>query len=585
MLMDNNENSPVAPDEIKQEFAPSDVSETPTPESVPESVSPEPTAAFNEPKPKKSKAPLIAIVIALIIIAGGIVAFFLLKDQLFGTGGQKNDSREEDKPAVELDKLSMKDNSLSDFDLSLLKLNNKEENKIYSPLSIKYALRMLSDGANGATKKEIDSILGQYKSKAYLNSKNRSLSNALFVQSSHKGQILDSYIGGLQTNYAASVIYDDLTSAKNINKWVNDNTLGIISGILTDDDVAGLDFALVNALAIDMEWTNRIQCAVGPENVNIANKDYSVSYAHEDYSDYVTCILTTDQFESIKFNDGKQDAAVATIGASINNYDIVKELGEKKIRDTVREKYVEFQKKPDYSPDDDYPADPEKYLDEYIADIKKNYGRVDDSTDFQMYVDDDVKVFAKDLKAYDGSTLQYVGIMPKTQKLADYIKNIDAGKISETIGKLYGIKKENFKEGVVTKIRGSIPFFKYSYDLDLIDNLKELGVKKVFNASEADLSKLTTMEGTSIAAAKHKADIDFSNDGIKAAAVTAMGGAGNAYGPFDYRFKAPVEEIDMTFDKPYLYLVRDKQAGEVWFAGTVYEPLKTVNAEQIELSY
>ena len=36
----------------------------------------------------------------------------------------------------------------------------------------------------------------------------------------------------------------------------------------------------------------------------------------------------------------------------------------------------------------------------------------------------------------------------------------------------------------------------------------------------------------------------------------------------------PVEKIDLTFDKPYIYLIRDKDSGEVWFAGSVYEPTK-----------
>ena len=32
--------------------------------------------------------------------------------------------------------------------------------------------------------------------------------------------------------------------------------------------------------------------------------------------------------------------------------------------------------------------------------------------------------------------------------------------------------------------------------------------------------------------------------------------------------------IDLDFDKPYMYIIRDKSTGEVWFAGTVYEPGK-----------
>jgi serine protease inhibitor len=40
---------------------------------------------------------------------------------------------------------------------------------------------------------------------------------------------------------------------------------------------------------------------------------------------------------------------------------------------------------------------------------------------------------------------------------------------------------------------------------------------------------------------------------------------------FDYLFDVPVEEIDLTFDKPFLYMIRDTKTGEIWFMGTVYE--------------
>ena len=34
-----------------------------------------------------------------------------------------------------------------------------------------------------------------------------------------------------------------------------------------------------------------------------------------------------------------------------------------------------------------------------------------------------------------------------------------------------------------------------------------------------------------------------------------------------------IEKIDLTFDKPYMFLIRDKETNEMWFVGTVYEPL------------
>ena len=48
----------------------------------------------------------------------------------------------------------------NDLDFSFLKLNNNEENMVYSPLSIKYAFNMLRDGACSDTKEELDKMLG-----------------------------------------------------------------------------------------------------------------------------------------------------------------------------------------------------------------------------------------------------------------------------------------------------------------------------------------------------------------------------------------------------------------------------------------
>ena len=77
-----------------------------------------------------------------------------------------------------------------------------------------------------------------------------------------------------------------------------------------------------------------------------------------------------------------------------------------------------------------------------------------------------------------------------------------------------------------------------------------------------------------IDSAEHKANIEFSNEGIKAAAVTSTGGMRAASCGYEHLFDVPVEEVNITFDKPYLFLIRDKNSGEVWFVGSVYEPTK-----------
>ena len=517
-------------------------------------------------KKKKSKLPLVLILVLLVLAAGGAAAYFVInglpKDKQANSGQAKDDSDT-------ISSLHMTGNSLSDFDLKFLKLNNTEENKVYSPLSIKYALKMLSDGADGETKTQIDNILGDYQAKSYLNSKNRSLANAMFIADDYKGKVLDSYIDGLKTNYNADVIYDSFASANTINKWIENNTLGIIKNMLQDTDVADLDFALVNALAIDMYWTNRIECA-SSDDMEISDKYYNIAYQHEEYFSGVPCLSLVEPYLELDF-DGKK-AKAAEIGASINNYDIISELGEDNIRSTVQNAYNEWLKTDEAKLLGDEATGFD--MDKYIKELGENYGQVDDSTDFKFYDDDSVKAFAKDLKEYDGSTLQYVGIMPKEQGLADYINNASADSISSIVGSLKEIKKENFKEGVITQIDGYIPFFNYSYDMDLMNNLKDLGVTDVFDGTKANLSKMISDEvkGASVTDVKHKADIDFSNDGIKAAAVTVAGGLGDNAPGFEYKFDVPVETIDLSFDKPYMYIIRDKSSGEVWFAGTVYEP-------------
>ena len=163
--------------------------------------------------------------------------------------------------------------------------------------------------------------------------------------------------------------------------------------------------------------------------------------------------------------------------------------------------------------------------------------------------------------------------MPTQKDLTEYIKEVKASDINNIISNLKELKIENFKDGVATIITGDIPLFKYDYELQLMDDLKKLGIKNVFDINKADLSNLTTGT-TAITKAVHKANIEFSIEGIKAAAATAVGGAGATSGGFEYLYKIPVEKIDLTFNKPYMYIIRDKDTGEVWFTGTVYEPIK-----------
>ena len=295
----------------------------------------------------------------------------------------------------------MSGNSLEKFDISFLQLENKEQNMIYSPLSIKYALEMLGDGSNDNSKKQIDEVIGDYKSKKYNNSSNMSFANAMFIRDTYKNNISDNYTNTLSTKYNAEIIYDKFENAFNMNKWVSDKTFNLIDDLFDDDTVKQEDFILTNALAIDMKWHNLIQAAATDfKNESDDYNYYSVRYNHEKYSEYIEPIM--DKYRTLKFNDNIDSKAVE-IGASINNYDIVKTLGEDNIRKTVGDEYRKWLESDEAKLDLEYnpssvETDVDKFLDKYIEELNENYKRVDASTDFMLYEDESVKAFAKDLR-------------------------------------------------------------------------------------------------------------------------------------------------------------------------------------------
>ena len=461
----------------------------------------------------------------------------------------------------------IKNDIVSNFDLSFLKLENQKENKEYSPLSIKYALKMLEDGTTDDSKSQISKVVGNTSLTKYNSNNNMSLANALFIRDSFENGIKQNYINTLKTKYNAEVMFDPFSTPQNVNSWVSNKTLKLVDNMVENINQDTV-FLLINALGIDMEWENKF---LKPDGVYYG-------YNHENFEWH-----SSEQVVSYDFDEKKQKVSGMEVIASINNYDIVEEIGEENIRKTVGDEYRKWAKEyyTDLS-DKEIEEKLTEYLDGgfhgtyyskgYIAEIDSNYKQVGFSTDFSLYIDDNVKAFAKDLKEYDGTTLQYIGIMPITEDLDSYIKDSDETEINSIINNLKDLKPENFKEGVVTKIIGNIPKFNFEYELNLKEDIKQLGITDVFEEGKANLTEICDNKEVYITDAVHKANIEFTQDGIKAAAVTEFAGSGAGI-LFDYLYDVPVEEIDLTFDKPFMFLIRDKKTGEIWFMGTVYEPL------------
>lgn len=533
------------------------------------------------PKPKK-KGVLIGVLIALLVILviGGFVGYKLLIAKP-NKEPSKEPSAEPSTQENEVDNVDytvyrMKNNELSYFDLSFLKLENNRKNMIYSPLSIKYTLGMLSEGANGETKAQIDNLIGDYTSRKYTNSKNMSFANALFVRDSYSKNIKSSYIDALKNKYDAEVVYDSFKSPDIANKWVKDKTFNLIDGII--DDISDSNFILANALAIDMEWKKFIQ-ATGTTFEN----EYRVNYDHESYYDYIN-LLMFDSYGCLSFNGGNMNVTGVEFGASINKYDIVKELGEDKIRAQITAEYEQwvsgdpcgYENSNKYSSGyiDEYEST-NSFVDKFIGQLNNNYKKIDVSTDFKFYIDDEIKIFEKELKEYNGTTLEFIALMPEKMNLNVFIERNDQDSINELINKLKPVELDSFGEGKVYRIVGGFPLFNYDYELDFTKDLNSLGIYDVFTPDKADLSNMAEGNEAFIGDAVHKANINFTNEGIKAAAATGDIGWGASICEFEHLYDVPVEIIDLMFDRPFMYIIRDKDTKEVWFVGSVYEPTKS----------
>lgn len=510
-----------------------------------------------EKKPKKKrKISIITLIILILIAVALVLAIVFLRPK-----NEVENNTTESKTNTELEKYCISGNDINDFDLRFLQLENGNKNIIYSPLSIKYCLGMLNEGASGETKEQITKVIGTYLSKKYENNENMSFANAAFIRESEMANVKETYINALKEKYNAEVKTDSFETAQNMNAWMSEKTLKLINNVLSDEAVKNSpsNIFLVNALAIDMDWS---------EKFFIRNFG-QVTYSHINYTGiYYQPYLFKNDFENLDYQ-----VAGMYINGVFNNYDLVGTLGEENVRKTVGDAYREYLHKyySDEKNDEQIESEVSNYLNKYIYEISQNYHKNGYNTDFMLYVDDNVDVFAKDLKTYNGTQLQYVGIMPKNEDLSTYINNTSAEDIKGIISNLKPLTSSSFKDGVITEIYGFIPKFKYDYQLSLKNDLQEMGITDIFDEEKSQLTEITG-KVEPVNELIHKANIEFTQNGIKAAAVTVTGAGGGGPQVFDYIYEVPVEKIELNFNKPYMYLIRDKETGEVWFVGSVYAP-------------
>ncbi|MBW7992221.1 MAG: hypothetical protein FVQ84_19710 [Planctomycetes bacterium] len=112
----------------------------------------------------------------------------------------------------------------------------------------------------------------------------------------------------------------------------------------------------------------------------------------------------------------------------------------------------------------------------------------------------------------------------------------------------------------------SIPKFKMSRELLLVNMLKALGMDDAFIYQQANFAGMDGRDNwLFIGGVIHKAFIEVNEEGTEAAAATAVGMLGGAP-PTPPVFRA---------DHPFLFLIQEKQTGSILFIGRVTDPTKS----------
>jgi len=107
----------------------------------------------------------------------------------------------------------------------------------------------------------------------------------------------------------------------------------------------------------------------------------------------------------------------------------------------------------------------------------------------------------------------------------------------------------------------AMPKFEYESSFQLSDMLIEMGMPNAFG--DADFSGMTGTRELFISEVVHKAFISVDEEGTEAAAATAVIMPVSA---------APSPAVEVTIDRPFIYMIRDLQTGTILFVGRVLNP-------------
>jgi serpin B len=153
---------------------------------------------------------------------------------------------------------------------------------------------------------------------------------------------------------------------------------------------------------------------------------------------------------------------------------------------------------------------------------------------------------------YDGDELSMVILLPASGNFEAFEQGLQDQQVNDIISNLQP-----------AEVSLTMPKFEFDSAFSLKDTLAEMGMPIAFSGS-ADFSGMTGNPELAISDVLHKAFISVDEAGTQAAAATAV----------IMRLTAvPEHPVEVTMDRPFIFLIRDIETGTILFTGRVLNPL------------
>lgn len=153
---------------------------------------------------------------------------------------------------------------------------------------------------------------------------------------------------------------------------------------------------------------------------------------------------------------------------------------------------------------------------------------------------------------YQGDEVSLIVLAPPAGQLGAFEQGLTEPRLSGLLGKLRR-----------TDIQLTLPKFQVKSAPRLKEALVTLGVRDAFAPGVADLSGMDGTRRLYVQDVVHKAVIDLNEDGTEAAAATGVVIGVVSVPPA------------VVIDRPFVYLIRDRQTGAVVFVGRLVDPRAT----------